>query len=497
MLKKLARIFFYSVMIFSVGVLISSCGKESIFTGEKVNLSFSLDTLRFDTVFTTQGSATRFVKVFNHEDETIILDKVYMEQRSNSFFRLNVDGTPTDEAEGIEIAANDSIYVFVEVTIDPDLPLSASPFVIEDYLTIEYKSQTESVLFEAWGQNANYITGRSAAGDINPRLLSCNLGQIVFDDPKPYIIHGQLIIDSCEIIIPEGTNIYIHGGFIFNEGSVFNDGIIVCLKDGKLNCQGTADNPVVFQGDRLEENFQDTPGQWVGIRFFNESRGNVLNHTIIKNSIIGLRADSLAEVTISDSRFINTSSAGVIGVHAEISMDNCEFYNNATNGVQLGFGGKYTMNHCTIYNSNNQDPGLVATNFACQDIDCLLPLLINSLELSFQNTIISGTNDDEILFIDATEGVEEDFWQVSFSHSLLRVEDILEEELYQDLFTSCNTCLLTSDTDSLFLDRDAFDLRLDTMSRAIDKGIISPLISDILGQNRDNQPDLGAYEFIP
>jgi hypothetical protein len=497
MLKNLAKIIFISVMVISIGLFISSCGKESIFSGENVDLSFSVDTLRFDTVFTTQGSATRFVKVFNQEDETIILDKIYMQDGANSFFRLNVDGTPTEEAEQIEIKANDSIYVFVEVTIDPDLPISASPFVIEDYLTIEYRDQQESLLFEAWGQNANYITGRDAAGDVNPRLLSCNLGQVIFDDPKPYIIHGQLIIDSCEIVIPEGTQIYVHGGFIFNEGSVFNDGIIVCLKNGRIISQGTAENPVVFQGDRLEEDFQDTPGQWVGIRFFNESRGNVLNHTIIKNSIIGLRADSLAQVSISNSRFLNTSSAGIIGVHAEISMDNCEFYNNATNGVQLGYGGKYAMNHCTIYNPSNQDPGLVATNFACQDVDCLLPLLINPLELSLQNNIISGTNDDEILFIDATDGTEELFWQVSLSHSLLRVKDILEEELYKDLFTSCNTCIVASDTDSLFLDRDAFDLRLDTMSRAIDKGILSPIITDILGQTRDNLPDLGAYEFIP
>lgn len=476
--------------------LLSSCGKENIFEGDMVNIDFSVDTLRFDTVFTTQGSATRFVKIYNNENARITLDRIYMQNGSASVFRLNVNGSPATIAEGIEIKANDSIYVFVEATIDPDQPLSVSPFVIEDYLTVEYNDQSEAILFEAWGQNANYITGRSAAGSINPRLLSCNMGQFVFDDPKPYIIHGQLVIDSCEVIIPAGTQVYIHGGLIFNEGSVFNDGIIVCFKDGRLVCEGIADQPVVFQGDRLEENFQNSQGQWVGIRLFNESTGNVFNHTIIKNSIIGVRVDSMANLVANNSRFINTSSAGVIGFHADIDLNNCEFYNNGTNAVQIGFGGQYDLNHCTIYNSNNQDPGIVASNFTCQDFECVLPVLINPLRLECTNTIISGTNNDELLLIDATDGSDPSFFDVSMSHCLIRAEDVLEEELYLPIFDDCPNCCFVADTDSLFLDRDAFDLRLDTMSRAIDKGIPTIILTDILNQSRDSQPDLGAYEFI-
>ena len=57
----------------------------------------------------------------------------------NSFFRINVDGITGNIAKDVEIAGKDSLYIFAEVTIDPDAPLSNSPFVIEDYLVFAQK----------------------------------------------------------------------------------------------------------------------------------------------------------------------------------------------------------------------------------------------------------------------------------------------------------------------------------------------------------------------
>ena len=241
--------------IFFLLSMSSGCTKEQIFDGQQAKLSFSVDTLHFDTVFTTQGSATRYVKIFNQEDENVILDKISMQNEAQSFFNINVDGISTISAENVEIPANDSIWVFVEVNIDPDDPVSVSPFVIEEYLQLEYKDQIETVLFEAWGQNANYLNSRDSKGAISS--LTCNLGQFPFDDPRPYIIHGILVVDSCEIVIPEGTDIYIHGGIAINEFGIYNDGLIAFLGEGKLTANGTAENPITIQGDRLESNFSD------------------------------------------------------------------------------------------------------------------------------------------------------------------------------------------------------------------------------------------------
>jgi len=470
----------------------SGCMKDQIFDGETVDLSFSVDTLRFDTVFTTQGSATRFLKIYNRENEDVIIDRISMVKEDQSFFRLNVDGTPEITKDSLEIPANDSIYVFVEVTIDPDAPLSVSPFIIEEYLQIQYKDQTETVLFEAWGQNANYLTSRDDKGQIN--FLSCDLGQFPLDDPKPYIIHGILIVDSCEVVIPEGTNIYVHGGIAINQLGIYNDGLITFLQHGSLIANGTAENPITIQGDRLESNFTDDQGQWVGLRFFNESKNNQLHYTTIKNSLIGIRLDSSAQLLMENAQILNTSTSGITAVHADVEMTNCLFYNNGTNAAQFVYGGNYDINHCTFYNSGNQDPAFAATNFICRNEACDLTEVF-PLNLNLRNSIVSGTNEDELLFVDNTEGSSSQDWQISLSNNILKVDEILESDLYGPLVNSCMNCTLILNNDSLFVDRENFDLHLDTLSIATNKGI-GNLPIDLEGNQRDIMPDIGCYEYI-
>ena len=49
-------------------LIIFSCSKDDdlMGAGDTGSLSFSVDTLLFDTVFTTVGSATRYLKVYNN-----------------------------------------------------------------------------------------------------------------------------------------------------------------------------------------------------------------------------------------------------------------------------------------------------------------------------------------------------------------------------------------------------------------------------------------------
>lgn len=462
------------------------------FDGEMADLRFSIDTLRFDTVFTTVGSATKFVKIFNQENEAIVLDRVGMQEGANSFFRLNIDGTPSIEMENVEIPANDSIWVFVEVTVDPDAPLSASPFVIEEFLEVTFQEQSETVLFEAWGQNANYFTGRDAAGRVS--VLTCDMGEFVLDDPRPYVIHGILVIDSCELVIPAGTDIFIHGGIAINETGIFNDGLIAVLGNGSIRANGTIEEPISFQGDRLESEFLDVPGQWVGLRFFNESTNNSLQYTSIKNSIIGMRLDSAAQISMNNTQVFNTSTSGITAVHANIDMSNCLLFNNGTNALQLVYGGNYNIDHCTFYNSINQDPSLAATNFVCRDNECTI-VDVFSMNLNVSNSIISGTNEDEILLVDFTDGSSPQDWQINWNNNILKVDEILLDELDGPVVESCESCLLILNNDSLFVDRENFDLHLDTLSRAIDIGIGNQPI-DLEATPRDDSPDIGCYEYV-
>ena len=88
-------------------------------TDPSVMLEFSADTIIFDTVFTTVGSTTEILKFYNRENQAIEVSSIYLAGGSASQFRINVDGISGTEFENIEIPAEDSLFIFVEVTVDP------------------------------------------------------------------------------------------------------------------------------------------------------------------------------------------------------------------------------------------------------------------------------------------------------------------------------------------------------------------------------------------
>ena len=467
----------------------SSCFEENFISDANIPIEASVDTLRFDTVFTTVGSATRIVKLFNQSDENINISSIGLAKGSQSMFRLNVDGTPGNQIEEVPILARDSLYIFVEVTVDPDQPVSISPFVISEDLIIASGESQTLVKLEAWGQNANYFPSRNAQGQLI--RLSCNNQDIVWDDPKPYVIYGLLFVDSCNVVIPEGTQVYVHGGLGRVDETIFSDGGLVFLSSSTLRSEGSASRPVVFQGDRLEPRFSDRPGQWAGLRFLSESSGD-LRHTEIRNSIVGIRADSASVLTMDAVTIANTSNVGLIGINSTIFMDNGLIYGNGPQSVALIFGGDYQFRYTTIANFENQSPALYMDNFSCVDPECST-VLVNALNATFVNSIIMGSNDDEIDVIDATEGSEPDFFSVSFDHTLIKVEDVIAE-LPENYCLSC----LQHVNEPVFIDDLNDDYRLDTMSLARMQGVpIIDLSIDQTGMLRDAMnPDLGCFEFI-
>ena len=156
-------------------------------------------------------------------------------RESNSVFRLNVNGQSGTAFEDVEIRANDSIYVFAEVTVNPDQPLSVSPFIIEEYLDFEVNNSSQELLIEAWGQNANYIP-LSRKFDVENINICESAGKIIWDDPKPYVLYGIILVDGCELEIPAGTQIYVHGGFDRLDGQYFNSGLILVSANGRITC---------------------------------------------------------------------------------------------------------------------------------------------------------------------------------------------------------------------------------------------------------------------
>src|SRR5690606_32168845 len=139
----------------SITLLIFSCRKDSYITSPDASLTISADTLHYDTVFTTVGSVTQTFKIINDNNQKLRLSSVKLMGGSGSNFKINIDGAAATEANNIEIEANDSIYVFVQVNVEPNT--ENLPFIIRDSIGVNYNGKTKWVQLEAWGQNAHFL----------------------------------------------------------------------------------------------------------------------------------------------------------------------------------------------------------------------------------------------------------------------------------------------------------------------------------------------------
>src|SRR5690349_10124226 len=113
-----------------------ACKKDSFITSPDAQVTITADTIKFDTVFTTAGSGTQSFKIINENNQKLLVSRVKLSGGNNSTFRINVDGFTGPEVHDLEIAPNDSIYVFVSVTVNPNT--NNLPFVITDSIQVSY-----------------------------------------------------------------------------------------------------------------------------------------------------------------------------------------------------------------------------------------------------------------------------------------------------------------------------------------------------------------------
>lgn len=482
--------------LFLSAIFLSFCQKEKFTSDPSDQLGFSSDTLRFDTVFTQLGSATRFFKIYNPHKKSIRISKIYLENGAVSRFNLNVDGISGDEQRDLEIAPNDSMYLFAEVTVNPND--DSSPFVITENLVFETNGNVQKVVLEAFGQNANYIPSRFGAGGAVG--FGCNGGEIIWNDPKPYVIYGILVIDSCTLRIAKGTRVYVHGGlgkFVDGEGVTqrYNDGFIAFVGQGKLIVEGELDAPVIFEGDRLEPEFEDDAGQWTGLWLQSGTTGHRIEHCIVRNSIIGVRADSAVDLTLRNTQIYNTASSGLIGIHANILAENCLFHSNTGFGIQLEYGGNYDFNYCTVGSYGVDGEALRMGNALCLDPSCGL-FVSNKLQARFQNCILMGSRADQITLFDRLDDPSQFDYQLK--NCIVRVKDLLKETAYPDFLDHCQPCLNADGLDTIFVDVNKRDFHLDTLNSLANRYAIPlpGIPQDLDGKTRDAlMPDAGCFEI--
>ncbi|MEO8568206.1 MAG: hypothetical protein ABI419_03700 [Ginsengibacter sp.] len=461
----------YASFIIFFGLLFFSCKKESFITSPQARLYTSADTLLYDTVFTSVGSITKSFKIFNNNNQKLLLSRIKLSGGASSFFKMNVDGTSANEIDDIEINPNDSIYVFVQVKIDPTTAIL--PFVITDSILIDYNGNQKFVQLQAYGQNAIFL---------NKVKLT---GNITWNDSLPYVILGGVLVDSNAVLtIREGTKIYLHPNAPF-------------LVDGTLRVQGTKQDQVIFAGDRLDADYKDFPASWPGIFLNSSSQENNIKFAVIKNAYQGIIAQGLSlnttpKLTLSQSIIDNIYDAGVLGINSNIYADNC-LISNCGKNVLLALGGDYSFVHCTVASYSNffidhKNPVLQVANFA----DDGTTTLVADLDARFTNCIFwgeGGSVENEILISKKLNT----FFSVKFDNTLYKVKDSDPADA-----TFTNTVIKNTDPlfDSINISKNYYDFHFkkDPAAPAIDKGSVTPYTRDLDDFLRSGIPDLGCYE---
>lgn len=466
-----------------------ACQKDEFFFETSGSLSFSADTVMFDTIFTTVGSTTRQLKIYNPHNRPILISSIALAGGSASSFSINIDGMPDHTAKDIELAAKDSMFIFVRVTVDPNS--QNTPFIVSDSLVFVTNDQLQQVKLVAWGQNAHYHTPQYFPHNMSPYSIITE--NTTWTNDKPHLVYGWVVVDSSyTLTIEEDAQIHFHN----------NSGIWV-YKDGTLKVEGSMNAPVVFQGDRLESWYENMPGQWgrlmynghhlsMGIWLSSGSIDNEIDYAIIRNGDTGIRADTVGNSTnptlrISNTIIENMSTSGIYAQGSYIEGENVVISNIGIHALILSLGGRYDFKHSTFANywtySSRQTQTVVLNNYYT-DINNNIQLR-DLLQANFGNCIIYGSIEEELL-LDFHPSATSNFY---FDHCLLRTqEDITDANHY-------NNCIKNSQP--LFEDTAEGDYRLKSNSPALNAGSITIAQSvpfDILGTPRTASPDIGAYE---
>ena len=299
-------------MIVALFTLLYSCEKEKMNSSADTALRFSSSVITFDTLFASMGPVVKNLRVVNQTNNNLIISSIKLAGGKQSDFKLNINGEVVNEKSNIGIPAKDSIYIFVEATLNKTT--RQLPLVAEDSILFRIDDTEQKVKLIAWGQDFNLIKSEV-------------IKTSVWTNEKPYLVYNYAVVDSGQVLtIEPGTTIFFHA----------KSGLYV---KGTLNVKGSLEEPVEFMSDQPETITSDGQEQWNGIILFSGSHNNKIDYAIIKNANIGLQVGTIehsgfASVVLSNSRLENMNWSGIWAMKSRILAYNCiisnvRYYNTA------------------------------------------------------------------------------------------------------------------------------------------------------------------------
>lgn len=514
----------YLVLLGFLGLLlgITSCRTDFEFTESTGTLQFSRDTVYLDTVFTDIGSSTYTLKVYNKSSSNINIPSIGFAKGAASKYRMTVDGmteNATKSFSNVELLAKDSMFIFIETTANI-ADADPTDFLYTDQIVFGSVANTQKVELVTLIQDAyfifpNKVDGVKEAVDFGfdeegntTQVIGRNLqenhpdngNEYIWNNSKPYVVYGYASVPDGKILtVNPGARIHFHAdsGIIVQEGGTLNIA-------GEPSITENLEKEVIFEGDRLEPNFAETPGQWGFVYLRQGSLNHSIKNLTLKNSTIGIYADFQTTVAIENTQIYNSSVVGILGRFATIDGFNVVI-NSRTRGVgalACSLGGTYNFTHCTFNNQNSSSTqyAVLIDNFlkdANQEVFAL-PLTA----ANFNNCIIYGSNSRQFILSKS----DSEAFNYKFTNCLLKFnnsDSIFNGNLLYDfenanLYLNCIIAKTNFDFKADFLNPAENKLQIGADSAA--KGTGNPAFSmgtnDVLGNPRGNSSDIGAYNYI-
>lgn len=495
------------LIISSILFILPACDEldDHYATNPTYRLSFSTDTLAFDTVFSTIGSTTKQLMIYNKNDEPLNIESILLASGETTGFRINVDGRKGSSFNNVRILERDSMYVFVEVTVNPNN--GNQPLLVQDSILFQVNGNRQSVLLEAYGQDVHLYKGGQTF-DRDTTLPA----------DKPYLIYDSLTVaEGAKLTIEPGATFYMHNRANW-------------VIYGSIEAVGTIEQPILFRGDRLDNilentlSYDNTPGQWGGIFIKSDSYGNRLENVIVRSGTSGLTCElsttDQPKLTILNSRITNMSENLLSAINCDITAANSEF-TNAGGSVLTLIGGQYEFTHCTIanYMSLTQRDGGSDKTLPSKTLYLLHNATVNKSgpypikKAYFYNCIIDGSfaatdnfeDNGEISISsgkDLTRTNGTDDFDYKFDHCLLKASPMENSHCVGVVFgqqNQDNFLILGGEENHYNYD---FRLASDTVPAigAANKEISQRYPTDFYGVNRLTSPygpSIGAYEYVP
>ena len=503
----------YLISILAVVCLLcwSSCRKDFEYRVTEGRLEFSKDTVFLDTVFTNISSSTYSLKVYNRTGDDIIIPTVALAQGTSSSYRLNVDGEAGQVFNDVILMAKDSLYIFIETTFDIS-QINQNEFLYTDFIQFIGHSSLQEVplvtlikdavfLYPselADGSKETIVIGIDEEGnEIRVEGFVLTDEQLNFTSEKPYVIYGYAAVDENNTLsIDPGSRIHFHK----DSGLLIGEGASIKINGELSTDQELLENEVIFEGDRLEPEFTEVPGQWGTIWLAPGSLDHDINYCTIKNATVGLlvegRSGSDTTLNIYNSQIYNSATVNLWARTTAIDGSNLVLGSAGEASLFCDTGGAYSFRHITIANywsdSFRIGTALQLTNFgnaSAEDLE-------NAV---FQNSIIFGNTAREL----SLRSNDINAFNFNFTNCLLRFHDTngqFEDDPLYDFedMTNYINLLLNEEPDFLNTARDNFQIGMESAAiDTADQNIANIVPLDILGIDRTTNPDLGAYEFVP